>query len=26
MRISGEAIDLAHQVIEDANALVKGSL
>ena len=26
MRISGEAIDLAHQVIQDANALVKGSL
>ncbi|BAL83828.1 putative cytochrome c nitrite reductase c552 subunit [Selenomonas ruminantium subsp. lactilytica TAM6421] len=26
MRISGEAIDLGHQVIEEANALVKGSL
>ena len=26
MRISGESIDLAHQVIEEANALVKGRL
>lgn len=26
MRISGEAIDLAHQVIEDANAVIKGAL
>ena len=26
MRISGESIDLAHQVIEEANALIKGSL
>ena len=26
MRISGKSIDLAHQVIEDANALIKGSL
>ncbi|MBO6291583.1 MAG: ammonia-forming cytochrome c nitrite reductase subunit c552 [Selenomonas sp.] len=26
MRISGEAIDLGHQVIEEANAVVKGAL